>query len=511
MDTARSNSLHSATESSNAGRLDTSPSPSLSLTSKISPHIQSSSTSSISSSPLCTTFTDPHNSVKKLLAEVREESLEREEDFQMEEADENCYHFDDFDRAGAARTPSGSSLVDTSYAFNDLGVDYADAHSPLRLPFKKARAGDSPISRSASYVGNRLPTLSKRWKTRTGAGPKLSIETSQSRPSFSRSNSRSNSAGSNVVSPALSASRREYTLPPSPATTLFEEPIPEAQIEPINIELPKHQPEEEEPGRATTPLLPPLLLDLSTRQDVPVQSPLQSPSVAETPVLGTPSPACTPQLPSLPSPPLSTKPSLASMRQRSRAPTLLSAAEIPPFQISTASNDIWSQKLGHSDYHIFPAPYEVEVASLETYTSFRVDWDTARCKYVRHLARTGEHYGTNSKIYKLTEEKWSQTNQQWQEYNKHVYNRLDRKAAMFLESSHSKSEPTATVTLLPIDDPSSRGKFPNMGDEDIVGPMAVAPALHSPTETASPTRSAQKRTFLKFLYDFLGRGTGLKA
>lgn len=409
------------------------------------------------------------------------------------------------------RTPSGSSLVDTLYAVNDLGVDYGDANPASRFPFKKARAGDSPISRSASYVGNRLPTFSKRWKTRTGAGPKLSIETSHTRPSFSRSNSRSNSAGSNVISPALSPlSRREYTLPPSPATTLFEEPIPEAQIEPINIELPSQQPEEEEQGRATTPLLPPLLVDLSTRQEVPVQSPLQSPSVAETPVLGTPSPACTPQLPSLPSPPLSTKPSLASMRQRSRAPTLLSPAEIPPFQINAASTDIWSQKLGHSDYHILPAPYEVEVANVETYTNFRADWDTARCNYVRHLARTGEHYGTNSKIYKLTEEKWSQTNQQWQEYNKHVYNRLDRKAAVFLESSPPKSEPTATVTLLPIDDPSSRGKFPNMGDEDIVGPMAVAPALHSPTE-ASPTRLAQKRNFLKFLYDFLGRGTGLKA
>lgn len=197
------------------------------------------------------------------------------------------------------------------------------------------------------------------------------------------------------------------------------------------------------------------------------------------------------------------------MRQRSRAGTLLPSTEIPPFHINDVSDDVWSQKLGHSNYNITPAPYEPDVVNLDLFTQFRADWDEARCNYVKHLARTGEHYGTTSKVYKFTEEKWSETNQKWQEFGKSISSRLDRRDAAILESSPSKSEPATTVTLLPIDDPSSRGKFPNMGDEDIVGPMAVAPALNA-TETATQARLAKKRNFLKFLYDFLGRGTGLR-
>lgn len=417
----------------------------------------------------------------------------------------------DLNHANPARTVSTSSVTDASpYSPEDLGSELADSGSYVRLPQKKARPGDSPVSRTPSHVSNRFPSFSKRWKTRTGAGPKLSIETSQTSPSFSRANSRSNSAGSNVVSPALSViSRHEYTLPPSPARTFIEEPVPESDIAPFDIEQSAQDPEEEH-GQATTPLLPPLLVNLSTNQDVPVQSPLQSPSVAETPILGTPSPAYTPQLPTLPSPPLSTKPSMASMRQRSRTGTLLPSAEIPPLQMTDVSDDIWSQKLGHANYKISPIPYKLDIVNLESYSQFRADWEMARSNYVKHLARTGEHYGTTSKIYKLTKEKWSEINQQWQEYNRNVNCRLDRKDAAILESSPSKSEPAATVTLLPIDDPSSRGKFPNMGDEDIVGPMDVAPAMSLSTETATQARLAKKRTFFKFLSDFLGRGTGLK-
>ena len=393
-----------------------------------------------------------------------------------------------------------------SYTSYSTGHDNLDPSSQLRLHFKKQRSGDGHVSRSNSDMGNRFSSMCNRWRSRSGAGPKLSIETGQGRGTFSRSTSRSNSACSNVASPAWSIlSKQEYTLPPSPARTLFEEPISTASLDITN-----ERSHEEEHVQASTPLLPPLLVNLSTRLEEPVQSPLQSPTIADTPILQTPSPICTPQLSMLPSPPLSSRPSIASMRQRSRAPTLVPASEIPAIQLREVPDDIWSQKLGHANYTITPEPYAAEDATLEAYQQFREDWDSARANYIKHLARTGEHYGTTSKTYKLTEEKWAVINGQWQSYNKLLSGRLDRHDAATLQSSPTRNEPTATATRLPVDDASFPGKFPKLGDEDIVGPMAVAPIARQPSDSLTPGQSGRKRSFFKFLADLLGRGTGLR-
>jgi len=62
----------------------------------------------------------------------------------------------------------------------------------------------------------------------------------------------------------------------------------------------------------------------------------------------------------------------------------------------------------------------------------------------------------------------------------------------------------------PLDDP--QGRFHELGDEDIVGPMTVSPVIKVPS--GGQARSSRKRTFLKSLQDFktntgllLGRAT----
>lgn len=89
--------------------------------------------------------------------------------------------------------------------------------------------------------------------------------------------------------------------------------------------------------------------------------------------------------------------------------------------------------------------------------------------------RTGEHYGVTSTTYQLTEEKWRETDEIWRANNevtvantaasgKDVFRSLKQKR---LDDGESN-----VMTKIPsLNDPRSEGKFPQLGDEDIVGPM----------------------------------------
>ena len=299
-----------------------------------------------------------------------------------------------------------------------------------------------------------------------------------------------------------------------------EESLTDFGPSPIDIEQANAHFEDDQ-GQATTPLLPPIMMEL-TSDNLFVQSPLQSPSVAETPSLpSSATPLGTPQLPCLPSPPLSTKPSIASIRQRSRAGTVVPSSEIPSLQIvGEGDDDEWSAKLGHANFTIYPEPYLPAILDVETFKQLREHWDQARHSYAKHLARTGEHYGTTSKTYLLTEEKWSCIDAEWKRNNAALSGALGPRVSrsgsgdsetVYAARSNSILEQTPTKVVVPtINDPS--GKFPDMGDEDIVGPMAVGPSRATATqqlaEPAMQTRLSKKRNFLKFFSDFLGRGIG---
>ncbi len=401
------------------------------------------------------------------------------------------------------------------YNFNEnvIGEVQLGANSS----FKKRRSGDSPVSVVANRTGTRFPSFSRKWKSKTGASPKLSIITHSD-----TARSRTNSVSSQLVSPALSAiSKHESLLSSSPVQAESEENSNESGLGPIDIEQANAHVEEEDQGHATTPLLPPIMMELSSN-NVPVQSPLQSPTVAETPSLpSTTTPSGTPQLPCLPSPPLSTKPSVASIRQRSRAGTVVPSSEIPPLQmLGECDDDEWSAKLGHANFTIYPEPYLPNVSDMETFKQLREDWDHARHGYAKHLARMGEHYGTTSKSYLLTEEKWASIDAGWKKNNAAMADALEhlvpRASSGEMEVSDSPAsnpileQPPTKVIVPRIND--ATGKFPDMGDEDIVGPMAVGPSravtMQQLVEPAMQNRLSKKRNFLKFISDILGRGVG---
>lgn len=211
---------------------------------------------------------------------------------------------------------------------------------------------------------------------------------------------------------------------------------------------------------ATTPLLPPLLTESVPQTHT---SPLQSPAIAPSQIheMGAHQP--------YPTPPLSTKASVSSIRRG----TITSPVDIPsPIPCIPDQQDAWSDRLGHANYIIEPKPYVPESADLDSLHTFLNDWDHARINYTKHLVRTGEHYGTTSKTYALTEEKWAEIEQEWRNAEVDLRNRLTPTGNGYaLVNSHLRR---TTQDMLPAAIPrmlSDDAKFPQRGDVDIVGPM----------------------------------------
>lgn len=208
---------------------------------------------------------------------------------------------------------------------------------------------------------------------------------------------------------------------------------------------------ERERSQATTPLLPPSLNSGSTGSLTAAPSPLESPAIAP----------AEPPSPLILSPPLSSKPSNSSFHR------IALSAELPHIP----APDAWSDRLGHANFTIEPQPYVPTVWSLDSLRQLKADWDMARVNYTKHLARTGEHYGTTSKTYAMTEAKWAEVDSIWRA-------QLDALAEAVIEDGavgDLSNYDRAILTTLPRMD--AEGKFPDRGDEDIVGPMVREEAM----------------------------------
>lgn len=103
--------------------------------------------------------------------------------------------------------------------------------------------------------------------------------------------------------------------------------------------------------------------------------------------------------------------------------------------------------------------------TLDSLHQLKADWDAARVNYTKHLARTGEHYGTTSKTYAMTEEKWAEVDAAWRLELDELADAVVSTGAASALSNYDR----AILTTLPRMD--AEGKFPDRGDEDIVGPM----------------------------------------
>jgi len=113
-----------------------------------------------------------------------------------------------------------------------------------------------------------------------------------------------------------------------------------------------------------------------------------------------------------------------------------------------------------------------QTAELSVLQAFRADWNLARINYAKHLVRTGEHYGATSKTYALTEAKWAEIELDWQRNEDVLVERLGQQckgdlsiAPQLRRTAEEKLSPAIPRML------SDDGKFPELGDVEIVGPM----------------------------------------
>ncbi|KAL3427714.1 hypothetical protein PVAG01_01223 [Phlyctema vagabunda] len=454
-------------------------------------------------SPSSPTFTAP-KSGRRSLPDVQEEPRDEEYDM-FEDGTDDLYDCLCDDMQCLHRDPSvvqSSIQLSMRPEFDDYDLAdgfFSDGEYALSSQSKKRRAPESPFNGLATRIGTRFPSFSRKWrlkKSLSAASLKSDRDFGASRAASSRSSSVSNSIRQGLEKVY------ETQMPPTPTKSIFESREEICAI-PIDIERANKDMSEHEEDFAATPLLPPLMLDASANRESIMQSPLQSPSVAEPyePRSGTMTPidgALTPQLHGIPSPPLSTKPSTSSFHRGlvNRPSYLIPSSEIPPIMIADP-NDEWAIKLGHANFTIVPEPYVPATFDLEACRQLRVDWDLARVNYTKHLVRTGEHYGATSKTYKLTEEKWTATDSIWRKNNDlTIANTVENSADAFTTLKHTTlgdSGDHNIMTKIPsLNDPRSGGKFPQLGDEDIVGPMVQ----HAANLHRTPSKKAKIFRFL---------------
>ncbi|RDA95925.1 hypothetical protein CP533_5948 [Ophiocordyceps camponoti-saundersi (nom. inval.)] len=467
---------------------------------------------------------------KRLLPDVKEDPMERFEEDACSFSSASSEHNDLY--SCLCDTPCQHCSSSEGLSPDDFDLDYdmgffSDGESAADSQYKK-RAVDSssPLAGLTSRIGSRLPTI-KRWRSSRRANAvsspltDLSLENVFSRGPSSRSSS-------------LSASNQQTTperlsdMPSCSNISCYDSSDNLSGSTHVDMTPEEHSSLERNRSMATTPLLPPLLTDPLGKP--PQESPLQSPTVAPTPAATAASasasaaaassaaatasappplpPAVAPAPAGLSPPPLSSRPSLTSLRQVSSS----TMAELPlPLPAMLQEHDEWSDRLGHANFTITPLPYELDTLSAETVGRFRDDWEAARVNYTKHLVRTGEHYGQTSKIYALTEAKWAETERRWKGFFDDLVRQNSRSSpdsgnpsrshsrgrgrgrssssVPVMGRLHSSDDVLADLDWRRMDDclPSAvprmlesldaQGKFPCRGDEDIVGPMQRAAVM----------------------------------
>jgi hypothetical protein len=346
---------------------------------------------------------------------------------------------------------------------------------------------ESLSSRGLPRFGSTISSMSSRWKS------KRSFDSDASLMNNLRSRASSTSS-------AMRKTVSEDTRPPhrlsQESTRLSNRSLGVIDIEKANrVSM---DDEAELGANPSTPLLPPMLTTCQTSApDSGVASPLQSPSVADVSELN--------DFPAIPStrssthrsPPLSSEPSMTSLN-RARGATLrtISGEGVPPLVISEG-DDEWASKLGHANFTIHPEPYIPETLDAFAFQRFRENWLLARCNYAKHLVRTGEHYGETSMIYQFTKDKLDSIETEWKQ-NFEAFAANDVRLVNTLSATEQDMTCSESIKVPHL---YNNEKFPELGDEEIVGPMSVAPALQSPTRSRSPRR----RNVFQILHDLVNR------
>ena len=467
-----------------------------------------SSASSLSSSPPAHEPIEIPNASGKL-PKLTEEPIEREDELTTVASCCCTCEFCFLSRAGSRRcslsvlirTPGEDdvcsqhhrpqtqrSTFGRSYDFDDFFGDESEHFTSQSSP-KRRKSTESTVNSIASKIESRFPSLSRKMRSRGRSFGRSSRSATPSHVSSTRSSS------------ITSTTHQTYDLNekfvPASARSSKErlaDVVVIAPVDIIKVETVQAEPEQPDSERhARTPLLPPLMVKARIN-DIPTQSPLQSPTVADASHSLVATPIGTPPTKAYPTPPLSSKPSLSSFKATPLG-HMVPSSDIPPIML-TDPNDKWAIKLGHANFTILPEPYELEVCDTASLRQLFADWEQARCNFTKHLVRTGEHFGVTSKTYMLTEQKWAEIDALWKKNNDRA---IARAAAMgeALEPT-SPTEPAPLSKMPTLDNPNSEGKFPKLGDEDIVGPMVQVAAQ-------VPPPSPRKRDIFKALSAIFGR------
>ncbi|KAB8670413.1 hypothetical protein FH972_026326 [Carpinus fangiana] len=495
-----------------------------------------SSSSSVSSSPPRHDSWDLHMHKRTTapspslpyVAEVAEDPMERDDLHHLRSSSDGFGHW-------SRHVVSTKSSVD---ALPSSPLEYADPrdgfYSDSELAFenhaKRRRSADSSFNSFASRIVTRLPSLGKRsrerkrsslpitplYRDRESASPILISP----RLGRSRSNSRARSIfrRSSEMEVDREALDQQQEFPSQIETIAEDEPLEDQTLEALGIvsmigeptasrtpEMEGAVQEEElaEPGdlqRVSTPLLPALMAQALAPEQPHAESlpsPVNSPDSVGM-ASGRASATGTPQLESGASPALSHHPSVTSVtsfhqRQHLAAGTV---ADVPALLIADP-NDEWSDRLGHANFHIYPAPYSPQEHTVETCNQLLRDWEEARQEYSKHLSRTNTHFGATSQTYRLTEAKWAGIDAQW----KLNYEAATAQAAQNggVRVSEKPAEPAPVAKIPSMNDAHSEGKFPKLGDKDIVGPMTQVAAPSTTGGGGLKRRPSKKTKIMKML------------
>ena len=401
----------------------------------------------------------------------------------------NCVH---------QATPRGSCALPPSTITPEWspGDDYfRDGELPGSHAHRRGSA-----HRSAETLTSRLsrhwPYLSNRWKS---GRPPTSIHSPKVR---SAPSSRSNSLRMPSFRQSSAAMPLDFSQALTPPITPVDANAEANELsgprgisrphKPVSIAIPEPAEDPVDRQMTSTPLLPPMMGEHPSQDLAPVQSPLQSPTVATGSTSSLVStPTLTPTFAAIPTPPLSSKPSLTSFGAARAPHGPKPPTEIPSMSIS-AETDPWAAKLGHANFHISPEPYFPASCDLQSCKALVDAWAAARTEFMRHAARITEHYGPTSQVYQLTQEKWAETDKQWRQYHDQA-----KAAAGISDDATALLQPLAETQALSkmpsLEDPQQPSKFPVTNEADFVGPMVKYVKIQ-------PRRS-RKPTFLRLFTD----------
>ncbi|KAK3074795.1 hypothetical protein LTR53_002461 [Teratosphaeriaceae sp. CCFEE 6253] len=481
---------------SSSGASNTS-SPIASTFSSRSHNRYSSSTSSLASAP-----DSPVNVTKSPLHDLAEEPAEREDVFSDQTTPSSVDEpmcICDTPFCGHRQTPrvSESTTPVSSSAEWAAGDDFLDSGElPGSRNSKRRRSVEQSSESLSSRLSRRWPSISARWRDRRPT-TSVSDTTIQSAP-----HSRSSSIRLPAIRHSLAAhfDLGQMMTPPitpvdsQPETSDFRRPRGMSRPQkPIDIVLPEQTSEQSDLQELiSTPLLPPRMAEHFGQSQEILQSPLQSPSIAlpgsAISLNGTPS--MTPTHAAMPTPPLSSRPSVASFGLARSLHALYSTPDIPQLRLSQES-DPWSLKLGHANFHITPEPYLPDKCDMYSCKRLLNDWEVARAKYMRQALRISEHYGPTSQTFKFTEQKWAEIDAQWRAYHELANAEAGVRDDTTLYQPLAETQPLAAMPSLI--DPHQPSKFPMVAEADIVGPMVKYAKIQR-----QPSR---KPAFLKLFTD----------